>query len=577
MSAPSQPQSQNEQPDLSPSKEIEASKGPGIGVKNVEAFVAAVHRQKNLHRLWTTLIGAIAVGAALLIVVGLCYVLRGYAVPGVWIASICGGVSAAALLFWAARRMSFELAARFMDRFYQLQDAVTSYLHFASQGHHDGYYALQAEQTAERVAKLDAGAIRYQPPKRLVCLAVGLTTLAIPLSLCPPSDEVLDRLAMEKKIESETAAIKEQLSQETEDLLKETEDKEEEELLNPDKLRRMVDELKTTPDRTEALRQYARLDRKLNEMRQSLQRKEDEQLLERAAEELAKGEETKPMADALEKKDYDKAAEKLKNLKPDQAKSPDQQRRDLAKLKATAKRMAMAAKSAKSQKNDKKSPGKSSENAKQSDKNGECSSAKNSSNKSSGQNGSPSDGALSEAIDELAEALDQLDKEECKDKLGECKKCCCEKTDKLADQLKKLAMCKRADCKLGKLCRCCGKCQSQCNSCCASPNAGGLKAGWGSNTARREEKDELVDNGQTTQLQGVKGEGPSDTAVEAADSGSGVASRRGTACERKFKHQFESFVQREDAPEALKDGVKQYFLSIHEADSATSSKGDSTE
>ena len=107
---------------------------------------------------------------------------------------------------------------------------------------------------------------------------------------------------------------------------------------------------------------------------------------------------------------------------------------------------------------------------------------------------------------------------------------------------------------------------------CASPNAGGHKAGWGSNTARRSERDKLVDNGQTTQIKGIKGAGPSLTAVEAADSGSGVSPRRGTAREREFKHQFESFVQREDVPEAVRDGVKQYFQIIHEADTQTSPK-----
>ena len=406
-------------------------------------------------------------------------------------------------------------------------------------------------------------------------LAVGLAVVAIPLSLCPPSRAVLDRLAMEREIENETAVIKDQLTNETENLLKETKGQEEEKLLQPDKLRRMVEELKTTKDRTEALRQYARLDRKLNEMRQSLQHKQDEQLLECAAAELAKGEETKPMADVLEKKEYEKAAEKLKSLKPEKSKSPDQQRRDLARLKATAQRMASATRSAKlPARGDKKPPGKASNNGKPSDKSGEAASAKNSSSKSAGS-GSPSDGALSEAIDELAEAVDQLNEWELsKDKLGECKGMC-EKVDKLADQLKKLAICRRAECRLSKLCRCCGQCQS--DVCCASPNAGGLKAGWGTNTARRSEKDEIVDNGKTTQIQGVKGAGPSDTAVEAADSGSGVSGRRVAAREREFKHQLESFVQCEDVPEAVKDGVKQYFQIIHEADSATSPRKDSKE
>ena len=53
--------------------------------------------------------------------------------------------------------------------------------------------------------------------------------------------------------------------------------------------------------------------------------------------------------------------------------------------------------------------------------------------------------------------------------------------------------------------------------------------------------------------------------------------RKGTARQREFKHQFESFVQREDVPEAVRDGVKQYFEIIHEADTETAPKGNSKE
>lgn len=536
--------------------------------KHIEEFVGAVRRRTNRHRLWTTLLWAVAFGASVVIVVGVSYVARGYAVPGAWVGAIVVASLLLATLVWGMRRHGSEQAARFTDRFFHLHDSVTSYLHFAAHNHRDGYYALQAEQTAECVAELDATNIRYKTPRRLVCIAAVLVAVAIPLSICPPSDEVLERLALEEALGKQTAAINEELLKEADKLVDETADKEEEKLLEPDKLRRWVEELKATTDRTEALRQYAKLERKLDTVRQSLQRKEDEQLLERAAEELAKGEETKPLAEPLAQKEYDKAAEKLKDLKPDEAKSPDQQRRDLAKLKAAAQRMVAAAQAAHSGKSSK---GKPAENATASKNQGQggTGSASNNSNKSGGEPGDSSDGELSETIGELSDALEACEKSEA------CKKGVCEKVDKLADQLKKLAICRKCDCRLSKLCRKCGSCQS--NMCCESPNAGGHKAGWGSNTARRDERDELIDNGQTTQIQGIKGSGPSLTAVEAADSGSGVASRQATARQRAFKHQFESFVQREDVPEAVRDGVKQYFEIIHEPDNGKSPKEDSQE
>ncbi len=228
--------------------------------KSVEEFVAVVRRRKNRHHLCTTLLWAVTAAAALVVAVGLCYVARGYAVPAAWIAAVVAAVSLAAASLWALRRHSVESASRFADRFFNLQDTVTSYLHFAAHGFRDGYYALQAQQAVDRVAALDAAAVRYRPRKRLLFAAALLVAAAIPISLCSPSDEVLGRLAMEQLIEKNTAAMNADLVKQAEKLIEETRSKEELKLLQPDKLRRWVEELKTTKDRTEALRQYARLE-----------------------------------------------------------------------------------------------------------------------------------------------------------------------------------------------------------------------------------------------------------------------------------------------------------------------------
>ena len=74
----------------------------------------------------------------------------------------------------------------------------------------------------------------------------------------------------------------------------------------------------------------------------------------------------------------------------------------------------------------------------------------------------------------------------------------------------------------------------------------------------------LVDNGQTTRLEGIKGQGPSLATVEAAEDGGGVSTRQAQQRVRDYQKQFESFVQREDVPEQVKVGVKRYFEIIHE-------------
>ena len=98
---------------------------------HVEDFLAAVRRRKNRHRLWNTMLWAVIAGAALLVVVGLCYVFRGYAVPSQWIGSIVCAVVLCSVAVWLMRRLNIERAAEYTDRFFGLQDSVSSYLHFS--------------------------------------------------------------------------------------------------------------------------------------------------------------------------------------------------------------------------------------------------------------------------------------------------------------------------------------------------------------------------------------------------------------------------------------------------------------
>jgi hypothetical protein len=66
------------------------------------------------------------------------------------------------------------------------------------------------------------------------------------------------------------------------------------------------------------------------------------------------------------------------------------------------------------------------------------------------------------------------------------------------------------------------------------------------------------------QIQGQKGQGPSDKTIEAADSGDRTGSRRAGARERTYQKQAESFVRREDVPAEVKEGVKNYFKTIQD-------------
>ncbi|MEM7600981.1 MAG: hypothetical protein AAF357_06150, partial [Verrucomicrobiota bacterium] len=145
---------------------------------------------------------------------------------------------------------------------------------------------------------------------------------------------------------------------------------------------------------------------------------------------------------------------------------------------------------------------------------------------------------------------------------------------KLCQSLSKLGAQREARQRLLSMCEKLGQCQGfLCNGQaqslgqCLTPGAspGGKKAGVGSVESRRDPIADLMGGGELTSLQGQKGAGPSETMTESAESGDGVASRRGATQRREYAKQMESFVQREDVPPAVREGVKRYFEGIHEA------------
>lgn len=511
--------------------------------------------------IWT-----VGVAAGALVILGIAYVARGYAVPRVAIFATIMLAAIGGLLAYVLRQITVEASARAADRLFHLHDAISSYLHFSRAGRTEGFYSLQAEQTRERVEPLDPRDIKYPFPRRGATLAACLVAVAIPLGLQGPSDKVLREQELAASTLDATAKINDELMEKVEELRVESPDGEERELLNPNELRKWVDELEKTTNPVEALRQYAQLERKLNEARTALQSKREQQLLERAARELESTRETQPLAEQLKQKNYDRAAEQLEKMTPVEGDKPmSKQRQELARLKAAAQHMAAAARATRS----------ASANSQAS------ASAAGKSASNGGADGSSGDGSeMAKTMEDLANSVTELDKSlseaekqiqqngECDaEKEGQCKECNArvgEKLAKLSSQMKKLAMRQRVSERLCKLCQSCSQCQSSMNSMCQSPNAGGKKAGMGTNSARRDERDELVDNGQTTQLQGTKGQGPSLTTVEEAPDGDGVSTRRAVDRQRTFKRQFESFVAREDIPDEVKDGVKQYFQVIHQ-------------
>ncbi len=526
-----------------------------MSTSHIDRFLARVRRRLNLRTTTKSAVAVLLAASAVMLVVALVYVVQGYAVDRRWYLVVACLSAVALPTMWLARRVRGKPAAEFADRFFGLQDGLVSWLSFTRKQRVDGFYALQAEQTETRVRELDPQQIDWRPSRGLTLLAVALAVAAIGIAWKKPSAAVAERLAFEQSMLTETERINEELEALTEDLDKQVEDAQERELLEPEKLRKMVEQLKATRDQKEALRQYARLERQLNETRTRLQQRRDEHLLKEVARELEKSRETKRLAKKLSQKKYGEAAKELKQAAPDAKKKLSEQQKELAKLRAASKRMAATAR---------------------------ASSAGSSSNGSDGSgegSGNSSAGELSDAMQELDKALQQWDEalseavrqEEATGKCdsksqGECSACqkaANKKLSDLAKYLRRMQIKRDALAKLNKLCKACSQCQG---GLCNGPKPGGKKPGWATNTARRDERDVLLDNGQTETLQGIKRDGPSVKTVEAAEDGSGTASQGGESKARSYQRQYESFISREDVPEEVKSGVKSYFQAIHQVE-----------
>ena len=520
--------------------------------ESIETFVTRVRSRLNRHRALNSALWSLGIGAAVLLLIASIYILRGYAVPVIWYPLAACATVAGALVTISVRRLSRSDATHFADGFFELKDSITSTREFQKGDKSGGLYELQRDQTKDAVAELKADSIRYRWPKGLATLCGALVGVAVLTAFKEPSPEVRKKLAVEQQTLALTGQFSEKMREEIEELDKGIDDPEERKLLEADKLRKWVDELKQTKNQKEAMRRMADLEKKITQMANRLAQRKTEQLLARVAKELDKDRAHKELARKLKQQNYKDAKKDIDALKP-KGKNLSEQKKQLAKLKSAANRMAAASRSAKT--------GAKGNNANKSG-NGKSKSMENLMN------------SLADDVEEYEDELEELELAELEGELsdedfGECEACKAKIGDKLAQMNKnlgKLSAAKKLQKKLLAMCKKAGQCQGCLAGQCESPFAkpGGHKPGDGTIESRRDAKDELADNGQTTQLKGMKGKGPSLSKLESAEDGTGVSHRNAETKKRTFQRQFESFVQREDVPEDVKDGVRNYFTTIHE-------------
>lgn len=539
----------------------------------IQTFLNAVRARMERARLARIVSAVFFVMSVWLATWCLLWILQGYAVPKYGYLQAAFGIALFSALAWWMGRTNERKAARFADDHFGLKDALSSHLGFQEQHREGDFIALQVEDTARRIESCEPANIPIRWSRRFLTWGAILLVSSLVMGFKKPSPIVMERLSLEQETSAKTEEINKELQKQIEELLTQSPE-DERELLQPEEWKKWLEELRQTKDQKAALRQYAELERRITEAAQKLSLRSQEQLLAKAAAELSQEAPLRPMAKALEQKDYKQAAEQLRKMQPkadDQ--KPDEARQELARLKSAAQRMAAAARSYQ-QRSGQNSSQKSGSQSQSQNNASTSPKSSQSGQQAQGSQGSSSNESMDQQMISLEQQVNQLEQHmqqnpsssECKNSQSQVH----QQIAKLSQSLcRSAAQCNAAK-KLTSLSQCTSKCQSylsnkQCNS--LSQSLGqktGKGIGAGSSESRRTESELSQDNGKRDQLQGQKGAGPSSTSIEAADSGSGTVSRQASHQERTWQRQVESFVQREDVPAEVKAGVKEYFKAIQQ-------------
>ncbi len=527
--------------------------------EGIQKFLTEVTRRLNRGLAWRIAGWAALITGLVLLAHAIIYRLNGMEVPWGGALMISFYALAIGAGVWLIRLRNSGESALIADQQLDLKDSLTTAMEFEE--NESEVHQLQLKQTEKLLNEKKAKDLPIVLPTRSLAAGGILAAIALGLGFLPNSDAVQARLDRESLTEDRSEEIMTELQKYVEEFIENMDD-DEKEVLNPDELKKWVKDLKKTKNQEEAMKQLARFEEKVSEAMANMEARKDEEAMKAAAAELAKSDQAKArqLGKKLDLKEFKMAEEDLKKM-AEAAKLKDPKKMDpkelkkkleeLKKLREVTKRMANAAR--------KRGAG---QQKKLGNANGQM---------APGNGGDM--GQLMDAMDADAKGL-----------LGEIAKKNWQKGDwdkgmkfeknfnknlkQFNKNLRKMHGKNLAKRRLADLRAQLNKAQrfanGQAQMLGLAQMPGGLKPGVGTDKSKRKERDDSPEVENVASLEGQKGSGPSITAVEEADTGTGISSRSGETKKREFRRQMESFVRRDDVPEDVKMGVKEYFERVHE-------------
>lgn len=526
--------------------------------------------QINLSVLLRSVFVGVIVSCSICLVANIYFIVQGYAAQTYLYFINFGLFVLLATIHFLIYFVNMPKTAVIVDKAYNLKEGLLSHIGFQNKGLAAGVFKLQEDKLIADLSEVRGKSLFVMPHKNLIWLSVMLLTSMCLVGFMPESERVASKKKQEEQMLKITAKNIEELNKALEELEKELTD-EEKELLKKSKIIQAVKEIEENKNKEEAFSDLAKLEQELRKELKSDQFQANLATLKNLEEEALKFEETKELGEDLQKKDFKKAAEDLKKFELDEKLLKDLQeelknKKELSKEEMKELKEKLANKVASQAKN-----------MKALNKSVKKSLSKENANGKEGVAGEL--GELSEELSEIEGDLDKLayiskmeklSKEELEELMKNCENCqncsgdCNSKLDKLGKSLKKMGVQKGYMDKLFNMKEKLNMAQMAVATESIMP--GGKKPGEGVDRNLTGQKDSLKDNSQFTQIKGQKGEGAGLVSIEDAASGTGVSRVQGKATKVEFKAQAESFMNREDIPDDLKGGVKNYFNSIHNID-----------
>lgn len=536
----------------------------------IKKLVKSSQKRLNFSVLMRSILISIIVSSSIGIVLNLYFIIQGYAAQAfVYKANLVLFILLVTSHF-LYHFVDESKTAIIIDKVFNLKEGLLSHIGFQSKGYEAGIFKLQEKKLLDDVRRKDKKVLLQVPQKNLFWISAVLILSMTLVGFIPESEWMTNKknqIILTKKITDKNAEI---LKKELEELEKSLTD-EEKELLQKSKIIEAVEKLDEKEDKEEAFSELAKLEQELRKELKAESHQADLAMLKKLEEEALKDEATKEFGEELKKKDFKQAAEELKKFEIDDKLLKEMQEALKDKKELTKEEL----KELKEKYLDKLSQ--QLKDMKALNKGAKKSLSKENLKNKDGIKGDLSD--LSESLEEFEGDLDDLDElqkgekltkeelEELKKQLEKCEKCagkCNGKMGKFGKSLGKMGLKQGFMDKLFNMREKLSEAQmALASGIVPGSGKGGQKAGDGVDRSSNGQKTELSDNGQFSQLKGTKGEGKSLMAVEEAASGTGVSRIQGKTNKKEFKNQTESFMNREDIPDDLKGGVKNYFNSIH--------------